>query len=128
MNIGNNIFKRTKISLPHPKDNKTTASLIFYQFYTKISQLKQKEIPCGAIQKGVTQKIFSQELRFKDENGKDYPEWEWKLGNKLFVPISNKTHNSDLPILAISQEFGAVPREMIKITKFLSLRKEHKRL
>ncbi|HDG5457679.1 TPA: restriction endonuclease subunit S, partial [Staphylococcus aureus] len=26
--------------------------------------------------KGYIQKIFSQELRFKDENGDDYPEWE----------------------------------------------------
>ena len=26
------------------------------------------------------QKIFSQELRFKDDNGNDYPEWEEKLG------------------------------------------------
>lgn len=48
-------------------------------------------------------------LRFPEFKG----EWEKQLGSKLFEPISNKTHNSDLPILAISQEFGAVPREMI---------------
>ena len=48
-------------------------------------------------------------LRFSEFKG----EWEMEFGNKLFEPISNKTHNSDLPILAISQEFGAVPREMI---------------
>ena len=63
--------------------------------------------------KGVMQKIFSQEIRFKDEDGKDFPDWEFKRGNELFDSISNKKHNSDLPILAISQELGAVPREQI---------------
>ncbi len=40
-------------------------------------------------------------------------EWNFLYGNELFEPISNKNHNSDLPILAISQEFGAVPRDLI---------------
>lgn len=39
--------------------------------------------------------------------------WETVYGNKAFEQISNKDHNSDLPILAITQEFGAIPREMI---------------
>lgn len=43
---------------------------------------------------------------FKDD-------WEFKNGGNVFETVSNKNHNSDLPILAISQEFGAVPREMI---------------
>ena len=52
-------------------------------------------------------------LRFKDKDCKDFPDWEFKRGNELFDSISNKKHNSDLPILAISQELGAVPREQI---------------
>lgn len=39
--------------------------------------------------------------------------WEHKYGREVFKPISDKNHKSDLPILAISQEFGAVPRELI---------------
>ena len=39
--------------------------------------------------------------------------WKFIHGNELFERISNKNHNSDLPILAISQEFGAIPRHLI---------------
>lgn len=35
-------------------------------------------------------------------------------GNKLFKSITNKNHNPDLPILAITQDQGAVPRDQIE--------------
>lgn len=50
-------------------------------------------------------------LRFP-EFGED-GEWEEENGNILFEAISNKNHNSDLPILAITQDQGAIPRDMI---------------
>ncbi|HDH6156282.1 TPA: restriction endonuclease subunit S, partial [Staphylococcus aureus] len=43
----------------------------------KLELLKQQK-------KGYMQKIFSQELRFKDENGNDYPEWESKSIQEIF--------------------------------------------
>ena len=36
-----------------------------------------------------------------------------KFGNEIFENISDKNHNSDLPILAITQEYGAIPRDLI---------------
>ena len=34
-------------------------------------------------------------------------------GNMIFKPVNNKNHSSELPVLAISQEYGAIPRDMI---------------
>lgn len=39
--------------------------------------------------------------------------WGSEFGDVLFEQISNKTHNSDIPILAITQEHGAIPRNLI---------------
>ena len=48
-------------------------------------------------------------------------EWEYLNGNEMFEPISNKNHNSDLPILAITQDQGAIPRDMINYHVSVSL-------
>lgn len=80
---------------------------------SRLQSLEKKKSLLEEYKKGIIQQIFKQELRFKDEDGKEFSEWEFKRGNLLFKSVSDKDHNSDLPILAITQDQGAIPRDQI---------------
>jgi type I restriction enzyme S subunit len=51
----------------------------------KLSGLKQKKSLLEQYKKGVMQKLFSQELRFKDDDGKEFPKWEMKKLGEVFT-------------------------------------------
>ena len=112
MSVTNNDFFAMPIPIPSKPEQEKIASFLT-SVDTKIELLVRKEELLQQYKKGVMQKIFSQEIRFKADDGSKYPEWEEKGGNKIFETITNKNHNSDLPVLAITQEYGAIPRDMI---------------
>lgn len=63
-------------------------------------------------------KSASPKLRFAEFANRG--EVSFKNGDALFEPISDKDHNCDLPVLAITQEQGAIPREMIDYHVFVT--------
>lgn len=57
----------------------------------KISLQGEKLKMLKDYKKGMMQKIFSRELRFKYDDGRDYPEWEEnKLGELIYEPTKTK--------------------------------------
>jgi len=63
---------------------------------TKLTQLKQKKNLLEQYKKGVMQKIFSQEMRFKDDEGKEFPEWEEKRLGDIAEKKTIKNKNNEV--------------------------------
>ena len=75
----------------------------------KISLQGEKLEMLKDYKRGMMQKIFSRELRFKDDDGRDYPEWEHKKLNRIVERITRKNKGTicTLP-LTISAQYGLV--------------------
>ncbi|MBF4249531.1 MULTISPECIES: restriction endonuclease subunit S [Vibrio] len=71
---------------------------------TKISQLTEKHRLLKEYKKGVMQQIFSQKVRFKDEDGKAFPEWTYESIGKYLEPHKELVRaDTDIPILTSSR-------------------------
>ena len=60
----------------------------------KIEQLNRKKSLLAQYKQGMMQKLFSREIRFKDDEGKDYPDWEEKSVHDI---CEINPSNSNLP-------------------------------
>ncbi|DAB39950.1 MAG TPA: restriction endonuclease subunit S [Sulfurovum sp. UBA12169] len=103
MNITNNDFIKMPIPLPSKQEQEKIASFLT-SVDTKIEQLTKKKALLEQYKKGVMQKIFSQEIRFRDDDGGEFSEWverkisqifEITRGNVLAVPMMSQEKNDD---------------------------------
>ncbi|SCS89390.1 Type I restriction-modification system, specificity subunit S [Staphylococcus cohnii subsp. cohnii] len=88
LNISVNDFFNINISLPSVEEQQKIGDF-FSKLDRQIELEEQKLEKLEEQKKGYMQKIFSQELRFKDESENDYPEWKERKFSELLSYSSN---------------------------------------
>lgn len=105
-------FSDVKLSFPSKEEQEKIASF-FSLIDEKISLQGEKLKMLKDYKTGMMQKIFSRKLRFKNDEGRDYPEWEekkfkdfTKINQGLQIPISERyTTEGENRYFYITNEF-----------------------
>ncbi len=112
-NVSIEDLKSIKLPIPSlPEQTKIAAFLSTVD--GKIDQLSQKKTLLEQYKKGAMQQIFSQQIRFKADDGCDYPEWEEKKLGEVFdylqptpylVSSTEYDDSYDIPVLTAGKTF-----------------------
>jgi len=83
-------LKTLKILIPHTDEFDKIADFLT-AVDKRIELLEKKKTLLETYKKGVMKKIFSQDIRFKDDNGNDFPDWEEKRLEEIGKIVTGKT-------------------------------------
>ncbi|ELX04708.1 restriction endonuclease subunit S [Acinetobacter baumannii] len=87
------MISKMEIKLPSLVEQTKIASFLS-AVDEKISQLTQKHELLSQYKQGMMQKLFSQQIRFKADDGSDFGEWEEKKLSEISIKIKDGTHFS----------------------------------
>jgi len=113
-NLSLKTIRQTKINLPIDEKEQQKIATFLTSIDERIQLLEKKKESLEDYKKGIMQKIFSQEIRFKDEKGKDFPDWEkkrleevlnYEQPTKYLVADTEYKDEYDIPVLTAGKTF-----------------------
>jgi type I restriction enzyme S subunit len=94
LEISKSEIEKIKIILPSLPEQQKIANFLTATD-TKIQQLRQKKELLNDYKKGVMQQIFKQEIRFKNDDGGDFEDWEVKKLGEVASITTGRSNRED---------------------------------
>ncbi|MGW9987210.1 restriction endonuclease subunit S [Staphylococcus cohnii] len=118
----------SKLIINTPSKNEQKKIGVFFSKLDRQIELEEQKLEKLEEQKkGYMQKIFSQELRFKDENGNDYPNWIFEELNNIFTKYQNTIYlhdNEEYKRISISNK-GKITHRDITFGKRIGRKRQY---
>jgi type I restriction enzyme S subunit len=109
-NINQESLSQLKLFIPKVDEQQKIADFLTV-VDSKICQLTEKHRLLKEYKTGVMQQLFSQQVRFKDEDGKVFPDWRVeRIGKYLELYKELVSVNTEIPILTSSRT-GLFPQQ-----------------
>ncbi|WP_217527263.1 restriction endonuclease subunit S [Vibrio cholerae] len=110
-NVGQETLSAVNLYVSTDKQEQQKIADFLTAVDTKINQLTEKHRLLKEYKKGVMQQIFSQQLRFKDKDGKAFPEWKsYPLKKVLSLQSDtlNMLDDETYELITVKRGFGGV--------------------
>lgn len=100
-------FQKNKVYVPSLPEQRTIARYLTV-VDTRIAAIDDTVGLLRQYKKSIMQKIFTQQIRFKDESGRYYPAWEEKKFGDVFERVIRKNTVKNKNVLTISGSLGLI--------------------
>ncbi|OED53929.1 hypothetical protein BEI46_16380 [Aliivibrio fischeri] len=109
--VRKDMISRMQVRIPDVVEEQQKIADFLTYIDTKINCLTEKHRLLKEYKKGVMQQIFSQKVRFKDEDGKEFPEWkEYALKEILLLQSDSLSMDDEetYELITVKRGFGGV--------------------
>lgn len=96
LSISANRFAKIDLHLPNLPEEQTKIANFIAKIDKQIQLLEKEKTLLEKYKKAISKKIFNQEIRFNDDNGNDFPDWEEKVLGDIFEYKNGKSFEQEV--------------------------------